>query len=257
MREKQEGFNVVGYLPATARIALPKPWVALGAHYDHLGRGSHGNSLAAKEDAGKIHYGADDNASGTAAVLAAGRALAKKQRVAARAAGLLVGRGDRPHRLERLRHHAAGAGRSAGRLLQLRHGRPHAGQQAHRAGRGQQPGLAAAHRARQRRRRLRPGAAGRPLPADRRRQLQPRRRAEPGVLHRHARRLPQAQRHRRQDQLRGPRSRRRLRGGARLARRRAARGARLRQGRPERQQGGGRRRACASSPARFPTTPPT
>jgi hypothetical protein len=79
IREKQEGFNVVGYLPATARIALPKPWVALGAHYDHLGRGSHGNSLATKDDAGKIHYGADDNASGTAAVLAAGRELAKKR----------------------------------------------------------------------------------------------------------------------------------------------------------------------------------
>ena len=54
--------------------------MALGAHYDHLGRGSHGNSLAAKEDAGRIHYGADDNASGTAAVLAAGRALAATQR---------------------------------------------------------------------------------------------------------------------------------------------------------------------------------
>ena len=80
VREKQEGFNVAGYLPATARIALPKPWIALGAHYDHLGRGSHGNSLAAKEDAGKIHYGADDNASGSAAVLASGRALAKTQR---------------------------------------------------------------------------------------------------------------------------------------------------------------------------------
>lgn len=79
VREKQDGFNVVGYLPATARIALPKPWVALGAHYDHLGRGSHGNSLATKEDAGKIHYGADDNASGTAAVLAAGRAFAAKK----------------------------------------------------------------------------------------------------------------------------------------------------------------------------------
>jgi hypothetical protein len=79
VREKQEGFNVVGYLPATSRIALPKPWVTLGAHYDHLGRGSHGNSLATKDDAGKIHYGADDNASGTAAVLAAGRELAKKK----------------------------------------------------------------------------------------------------------------------------------------------------------------------------------
>ncbi len=88
VREKQEGFNVVGYLPATARIALPKPWVALGAHYDHLGRGSHGNSLATKDDAGKIHYGADDNASGTAAVLAAGREFAAK---AMRARHVLLG----------------------------------------------------------------------------------------------------------------------------------------------------------------------
>ena len=79
VRESQQGFNVVGYLPATSRIALPKPWVALGAHYDHLGRGSHGNSLASKEDAGQIHHGADDNASGTAAVLAAGRDLAARR----------------------------------------------------------------------------------------------------------------------------------------------------------------------------------
>lgn len=79
IREKQEGFNVVGYLPATARIALPKPWVMLGAHYDHLGNGSHGNSLATKEDAGKTHHGADDNASGTAAVLAAGREFAARK----------------------------------------------------------------------------------------------------------------------------------------------------------------------------------
>lgn len=79
VRQSQQGFNVVGYLPATSRIALPKPWVALGAHYDHLGRGSHGNSLAAKEDAGQIHHGADDNASGTAAVLAAGRDIAARK----------------------------------------------------------------------------------------------------------------------------------------------------------------------------------
>ena len=79
VRESQQGFNVVAYLPATTRIALPKPWVALGAHYDHLGRGSHGNSLAPKEEAGQIHHGADDNASGTAAVLAAGRELAARK----------------------------------------------------------------------------------------------------------------------------------------------------------------------------------
>jgi Zn-dependent M28 family amino/carboxypeptidase len=80
-REKQTGHNVIAYLPATESTAtVAKPWVALGAHYDHLGRGSNGNSLAGKDEAGKIHVGADDNASGSAAVLAAGAALAAKPR---------------------------------------------------------------------------------------------------------------------------------------------------------------------------------
>ena len=79
-RQRQSGYNVAGYLPATRRIALPKPWVALGAHYDHLGRGTHGNSLARGEEAGRIHFGADDNASGTSAVLAIGEALRHEPR---------------------------------------------------------------------------------------------------------------------------------------------------------------------------------
>lgn len=74
-RQRQTGYNVAGYLPATERLARPKPWVALGAHFDHLGLGTHGNSLARGEEAGRIHHGADDNASGTAAVLAIGEAL--------------------------------------------------------------------------------------------------------------------------------------------------------------------------------------
>jgi len=81
IREKRTGHNVIGYLPATDPTAnISKPWVALGAHYDHLGHGEAGNTLAGKEDAGKIHFGADDNASGSAAVLAAGAALAGKPR---------------------------------------------------------------------------------------------------------------------------------------------------------------------------------
>ena len=52
----------------------------LGAHYDHLGRGANGNSLAGKEEAGKAHLGADDNASGAAAVLAIAEALANQPR---------------------------------------------------------------------------------------------------------------------------------------------------------------------------------
>jgi hypothetical protein len=81
IREKRTGHNVVGYLPATsADTTTAKPWVALGAHFDHLGRGEAGNTLAGKDDAGKIHLGADDNASGTAAVLAIGAMLATPPR---------------------------------------------------------------------------------------------------------------------------------------------------------------------------------
>jgi Peptidase family M28/PA domain/PDZ domain len=81
VREKQTGHNVIAYLSATEQTAsVAKPWVALGAHYDHLGRGNNGNSLAGKDEAGKIHFGADDNASGSAAVLAAGAALAAAPR---------------------------------------------------------------------------------------------------------------------------------------------------------------------------------
>jgi hypothetical protein len=81
IREKKEGHNVVGYLPATVPVtSVAKPWVALGAHFDHLGHGEAGNTLAGKEDAGKIHFGADDNASGSAAVLAIAATLAKQPR---------------------------------------------------------------------------------------------------------------------------------------------------------------------------------
>ena len=81
VRERRTGSNVVAYLPATMPdVTIPKPWIALGAHYDHLGRGEAGNSLAGKEDAGSVHPGADDNASGTAAVLAVGETLAGQSR---------------------------------------------------------------------------------------------------------------------------------------------------------------------------------
>jgi len=81
VREKRTGRNVVAYLPATVPVAnTQKPWVAIGAHYDHLGRGATGNSLATKEEAGRPHLGADDNASGTAAVLAIAETLAQQPR---------------------------------------------------------------------------------------------------------------------------------------------------------------------------------
>jgi hypothetical protein len=80
-RQTQTARNVVAYLPATSpATGIEKPWVALGAHYDHLGRGGSGNSLATKDESGRIHHGADDNASGTAAVLAIGERLSNEPR---------------------------------------------------------------------------------------------------------------------------------------------------------------------------------
>ncbi len=87
-REKRKAHNVVGYLPATAgRGTQSKPWVAIGAHFDHLGHGEAGNTLASKDEVHKIHFGADDNASGSAAVLAIAATLATQPR----ARNVLVG----------------------------------------------------------------------------------------------------------------------------------------------------------------------
>ena len=78
VRERKTARNLVAYLPATTpNVTAAKPWVVIGAHYDHLGHGDRGTSLAGRDEAGGIHHGADDNASGTAAVLAAADALAK------------------------------------------------------------------------------------------------------------------------------------------------------------------------------------
>jgi hypothetical protein len=79
-RRTNTAYNVVGMLPATGTATGAKPWLMLGAHYDHLGRGGQGSSLANEQERQGIHHGADDNASGVAAVLAAGSLLAKGPR---------------------------------------------------------------------------------------------------------------------------------------------------------------------------------
>jgi hypothetical protein len=57
--------NVVARLPGTDP-ALAHELIVLGAHYDHVGYGAHGNALDGR---GEIHNGADDNASGSAVLL--------------------------------------------------------------------------------------------------------------------------------------------------------------------------------------------
>jgi Tol biopolymer transport system component len=73
--EHKPGSNVVARLKSTH--PQPRPGVVvIGAHYDHLGHGG-SNSLA--PDSSEVHNGADDNASGTAALLEAARLLAGKR----------------------------------------------------------------------------------------------------------------------------------------------------------------------------------
>ncbi len=73
-RVKRQGRNVIGILKAEA--PGDRPPVMLGAHVDHLGRGEVSGSLAKDEERGEIHYGADDNASGVAAMLESAQYLA-------------------------------------------------------------------------------------------------------------------------------------------------------------------------------------
>jgi hypothetical protein len=71
-----EARNVVARLPG-ANPTLAREHLIIGAHYDHLGYGGEG-SLAPDERA--IHNGADDNASGTAALIDIARRLSSGPR---------------------------------------------------------------------------------------------------------------------------------------------------------------------------------
>jgi hypothetical protein len=71
------GHNVVGILPG-ADPDRSREAVVVGAHYDHLGLGGFGS--VHPDEAGRIHNGADDNASGVGALLAIAEALARGPR---------------------------------------------------------------------------------------------------------------------------------------------------------------------------------
>src|SRR5215207_3007343 len=74
VRKNAPASNVVGVLEGSDP-KLKGEVIVLGAHYDHLGRGGEGSgSLAGRE--GEVHYGADDNASGTAGLLELARLFA-------------------------------------------------------------------------------------------------------------------------------------------------------------------------------------
>ena len=75
-RQRKTGRNVLGRLQVG-----PSPsdqLIVLGAHLDHLGSGGGSSSLADEKDRNKVHPGADDNASGVAALLEIAQEQAKR-----------------------------------------------------------------------------------------------------------------------------------------------------------------------------------
>ena len=67
--KKRTGHNVIAYKNNNAANTI-----IMGAHYDHLGYGEDNNSLYSGTDI-QIHNGADDNASGTAAIIELSKTL--------------------------------------------------------------------------------------------------------------------------------------------------------------------------------------
>ena len=65
--------NVIGVIPGTD-LSLSEEPVVISAHYDHLGLGW---PDVRKGNEGKVHYGADDNASGVATIIELAQTMAK------------------------------------------------------------------------------------------------------------------------------------------------------------------------------------
>ena len=67
-------YNLVAQIPGQGELA--NETVVVGAHYDHIGRGAYGSRTPWRKE---IHNGADDNATGTAAVLELARRFEARQ----------------------------------------------------------------------------------------------------------------------------------------------------------------------------------
>jgi hypothetical protein len=75
VKKTSEARNVIGVLRGNDPV-LKNEAIVIGAHYDHLGRGGQG-SLDGNST--EVHHGADDNASGTAAVIELAHRFAAKR----------------------------------------------------------------------------------------------------------------------------------------------------------------------------------
>jgi Zn-dependent M28 family amino/carboxypeptidase len=74
VNKPRSGNNVLGYIDNGAPTT-----VVLGAHFDHLGYGEDNNSMLRNSAERMIHNGADDNASGTAALIELAKLIRKSK----------------------------------------------------------------------------------------------------------------------------------------------------------------------------------
>lgn len=72
-KSSRTGHNVIGYLNNNAASTI-----VIGAHYDHLGYGEDGNAFTSGNEK-QVFNGADDNASGTAALIELAKLLKKSK----------------------------------------------------------------------------------------------------------------------------------------------------------------------------------
>lgn len=76
VKKQTEAYNVIGILEGSDPV-LKNEAIVIGAHYDHLGKGGQGSLAVNSTD---IHHGADDNASGTGAMIELARQFAKEKK---------------------------------------------------------------------------------------------------------------------------------------------------------------------------------
>jgi len=78
---KRTGTNALGILRASDDPNVASNTLMIvGAHIDHLGSGGNSSSLAKEEEKSGVHRGADDNASGVAAMLEIAQSLASQKK---------------------------------------------------------------------------------------------------------------------------------------------------------------------------------
>lgn len=83
VNDRIKTMNIAGVLPGKGSLA--DEWIVIGGHYDHVGYGYTGTS---PDNVGQLHPGADDNASGTGAMLIAAKRFSEKYRAAGEGANL-------------------------------------------------------------------------------------------------------------------------------------------------------------------------